>query len=365
MPRFKTRTAKTRTAKTKAARVPQAIAPEPCLPGTTGAVGIDVSKANFHVCYLAGPKARPQTGVFSSDAQGHTKFLRWLDRVGASKSVHICLEETGCYGRALGAFLHEAGHHVSIVNAALIKNFGASLNLRTKTDAVDARLIAQYTVERVPARWAPLAPAHQALRDATRRREQVMGLITQEKNHLEASPSEAVSRHIGRTIELLEGELRAIKALMDEIVESDPQLKHNATLLDSIPGIAELTATLLLAELPPLDSFQSARQLCAYAGLTPRQRKSGTSVNGKSRLCKQGRGGLRRLLFMPAMSLMGSKSGPLRKFADQLLAASKTPACVVGALMRKLMALAFAILRSGVAFDPNYHRTLALASTRK
>lgn len=132
----------TRVAPSQQTIAMQTIAPEPCLPGTTGAVGIDVSKKNFHACYLAHAKARAQTGVFSSDADGHTKFLRWLDRVGARKSVHLCLEETGCYGRALGAFLHEAGHHVSIVNAALIKNFGRSLNLRTKTDAVDAKLIA-------------------------------------------------------------------------------------------------------------------------------------------------------------------------------------------------------------------------------
>lgn len=350
---------KAKPAEAKSAPAKPLIAPEPCLPGTTGAVGIDVSKASFHVCYLADSKARPQTGFFKTDDEGHAKFLKWLDRVGTAQSLHICLEETGCYGRALGDFLHKAGHHVSLVNAALIKSYGRSLNLRTKNDHVDARLIAGYTLERVPQRWQPLAPQHQALRDAARRRDQLMGLILQEKNHLEASLSPDITGSINETITALKSQLSAIEKRMDEIIAADPGLKHNADLLDSIPGIAKITARLLLAELPPLDSFTTARQLSAYAGLTPREHQSGTSVNGRPRLCKQGRGGLRKLFFMPAVSLMGSKSGPLRRFADRLLGAAKKRACVVGALMRKLSALVFAILRSGKPFDPNYIRPAA------
>ena len=341
------------------------IAPEPCLPGTAGAVGIDVSKANFHACYLADSKARPQTGVFTADPAGHAKFLLWLDRVGTRQSLHLCLEETGCYGRALAAFLHQAGHHVSIVNAALIKNYGRSLNLRTKNDRVDAQLIAGYTLERIPDRWQPLEPQHQALRDTARRRDQLMGLILQEKNHLEASPSPVIRDHIQQSITALQAQLTALDTHMDTLIAADPQLQRNATLLTSIPGIGKLTAKLLLAELPPLDSFTTARQLSAYAGLTPREHQSGTSVHGRTRLCKQGRAGLRKLFFMPALCLMGRKTGPLYSFIDRLLHAAKKPACVIGALMRKLSTLVFAILRSGKPFDPNYARTMALQTASK
>jgi transposase len=341
------------------------IAPEPCLPGTTGAVGIDVSKANFHACYLAHSQARPETGVFNSDKAGHAKFLAWLDRVGAGQSLHLCLEETGCYGRALAAFLHESGHHVSIVNAALIKSYGKSLSVRTKNDHIDAWLIATYTLDRTPDRWKPLEPQHQAMRDAARRRQQVMGLLLQEKNHLESTPAGPMRDHIQQTISSLQALLTKLEAHMDTLIEGDAQLKRNAALLVSIPGIGKLTAKMLLAELPPLDSFTHARQLSAYAGLTCRQHQSGTSVKERPRLCKQGRSGLRKLFFMPAVSLMGSKQGPLRQFANRLLGAAKKPACVVGALMRKLSALVFAILRSGKPFDPNYSNTLATQAAAK
>lgn len=353
-----------RRSKIKPAAKPP-IAPEPCLPGTAGAVGIDVSKSTFHACYLADSKARPKTGVFTADPPGHAKFLLWLDRVGTRQSLHLCLEETGCYGRALAAFLHQAGHHVSVINAALIKNYGRSLNLRTKTDRVDAQLIAGYTLERIPARWQPLEPQHQALRDAARRRQQLMGLLLQEKNHLEACPSPAIRESIQQTIDALQAQRAAIETHMKALIAADPQLKHNAALLVSIPGIGSLTAMLLLAELPPLDSFTTARSLSAYAGLTPREYQSGTSVNGRTRLCKQGRAGLRTLFFMPALSLMGRKTGPLYHFADRLLKAAKKPACVIGALMRKLSTIVFAILRSGQPFDPNYARSIALQTATK
>lgn len=354
--------AKTPLKKSVVKPVHKRIAPQPALPGLSGAVGIDVSKTKFNACYLADSKARAQNAVFSADAQGHAKFLIWLDRVGSGQSLHLCLEETGCYGRALAAFLHQAGHHLSVVNAALIKNYGRSLNLRTKNDVVDAKLIAQYTLERAPRGWAPLAPAHQALRDAARRREQLLQLILKERNHLEASPSQQMSELIRGNIEQLESQRAQIEALMASLVAGDAQLARNAELLDSIPGIAKLSAMLLLAELPALDSFENARQLCAYAGLTPRENQSGSSLQGRPRLCKQGRGSLRKLLFMPAVSLMSSKSGPLRQFAHRLLKAAKKPACVVGALMRKLTALVFAILRSGKPFDPNYARSLAISA---
>lgn len=164
-------------------------------------------------------------------------------------------------------------------------------------------------------------------------------------------------QNIAATLKLLEGQLKEIEAWIEKLIVEDAQLSRNRELLMSIPGIGKTSATRLLAELPEIDSFQSARQMCAYAGLTPRERKSGTSVNGRSRMCKQGRAGLRELMFMPALSLMRATEGPLARFAQRLVEASKKHVCVVGALMRKLMGLAFAILRSGKPYDPHYRST--------
>ncbi len=336
------------------------IAPKPSLPGLTGVVGIDVSKGKFDACFLLDATSRPQHGTFTSNARGHAKFLLWLDRVAGTHSVHLCLEETGCYGQALGKLLHDAGHHVSLVNPTLIKRYAESLNVRTKNDRADAQIIAQYTLERTPARWTPLPPQHQMLRDLHRRREQLQTMLLQERNHLEASLSEPLTTAIMQMIDHLKGRITEVETQLSEVIASDATLQQNVKLLVSIPGIGERTAQSLLAEMPPLDSFESARALCAYAGLTPREKKSGSSVNGRTRLCKQGRGTLRKMMFMPALSVIRSKAkNHLRSFVERLQVDQKKKMCIVGAVMRKLVALAFGILRSGQPFEANYARTQA------
>lgn len=333
-----------------------AIAPEPTLPGLASIVGLDIAKAKFDACFLPADQRKSTFGTFTNDSAGFAKLLQWIERLDQGQSVSFCMEETGIYSRALATFLHQCGHHVSVVNPALIKAFGRSLNLRSKTDRVDAHLIAAYARERRPACWKPLPPQHQKLRELSRRREQVMAALVAERNHREACASETVRPLIDAAIKGLKAQIATIDRLMDELITGDAILQHNRRLLESVPGIGRLSAMLLLAELPPLDCFQSARALCAYAGLTPRHEQSGSSVNRKAHLCKQGRGGLRRLLFMPAVSLFSTKSGPLKEFATRLLANAKSKMCVVGALMRKLLSLCFAILRSGKPFDPNFHR---------
>ena len=135
--------------------------------------------------------------------------------------------------------------------------------------------------------------------------------------------------------------------------DGHPDLKRRRDLLTSIPGIGEATAGSILSEIPHLDRFQSAKAVAAFAGLSPRERRSGTSIHGHPRLCKTGNSRVRKALYMPAMVAL--RFNPtLRLFADRLLAAGKHKRLVIGAVMRKLLVLAYGILRSGKRFDANY-----------
>jgi transposase len=132
-----------------------------------------------------------------------------------------------------------------------------------------------------------------------------------------------------------------------------PDLKRRRDLLTSIPGIGEATAVSILSEIPHLDRFQSAKAVAAFARLSPRERRSGTSIHGRTRLCKTGNARVRKALYMPAMVAL--RFNPtLRVFADRLAAGGKHKRLIIGAVMRKLLVLAYGILRNGVAFDANY-----------
>jgi transposase len=127
-------------------------------------------------------------------------------------------------------------------------------------------------------------------------------------------------------------------------------------LLVSIPGIGAQTAAVLLSEIGRIEDYQNARQLAAHAGLTPCERSSGTSVHGKTRLSCTGNSRLRKALYMPAVVSM--RHNPLLKaFSERLLDRGKAKMQAIGAIMRKLVHLAFGILKSQQPFDPNYSLT--------
>ncbi len=133
-------------------------------------------------------------------------------------------------------------------------------------------------------------------------------------------------------------------------------LKAQSELLDSIPGIAETTAALLLAEITDIKQYRSARQVAAYAGLVPRERQSGSSVRGRTRLSKIGNARLRRALYFPAITAL--RCSPFfQRWAEGLQQRGKSKMSVIGAAMRKLVHLAYGVLKTGKPFDPQWAKS--------
>ncbi len=121
----------------------------------------------------------------------------------------------------------------------------------------------------------------------------------------------------------------------------------------SIPGVGELTAARMLAEIGDFRAFETSRQLTAYAGLNPRQYQSGSTIHRKSRISKTGNTNLRYALYMPA--LVAYRYNPLIKsFCKRLLENDKSKMVVICAAMRKLLVLAYGVIKSNKPFDPNY-----------
>ena len=158
---------------------------------------------------------------------------------------------------------------------------------------------------------------------------------------------------IREVIATLDDQIAQVERQIRQHFDDHPDLKRKRDLLTSIPGIGETTAGSVLAEIPHLDRFESAKAVAAYAGLSPRQRRSGTSIHGRPRLCKTGNSRLRKALYMPA--IVALRFNPvLRLFAERLGAAGKHKRLIIGAVMRKLLVLAYGVLRSGKRFDANY-----------
>jgi len=319
-------------------------------------LGIDISKEHFDVALLnpdaAGKDDKAHHQRFANEPVGFEALAAWLERQGVTSSLHACMEATGTYFEALALFLHERGHLVSVVNPSATSAFAKSQLSRTKTDKVDAALIARFCRTQRPAGWVPAAVELRELQALVRRLEALEQMLRMEANRLAAGVSSAsVRTSLEEHIRYLEEQMKCTRQLIHEHIQRHPSLKQQSDLLTSIPGIAEATAAALLAELSDMQHFGEARQVAAFAGLVPRIRQSGKSVGKYAGLSKIGSGRIRKTLFFPAMVAM--RFNPcVRALAERLREKGKAKMLIVGAAMRKLLCIAYGVLKSAQPFDP-------------
>lgn len=326
---------------------------------TTTYLGIDVSKDKLDVALGTNQTARKHMQC-NNDLAGFQHILKWAEGI-EPRNVHVCLEATGQYSEPVATFLYQHGYRVSLVNPVCVKNHARSQLRRNKTDKLDAGLIADYCEVRHPGLWRPLSEENKALKALSRRLEDLKELRQQEGNRLHAgATNETVLRSIHATIAFFDQQIKDLEGEIKTLIKKSEELKRNWDLLCTIKGIGKRTATVILAEVPDVTEFGSARQLAAYVGLTPEIQDSGSSIHKKAHMSKKGNAALRKALYMPAV--VAKNWNPIiRAFCERLLAAGKCKMVVIGAAMRKLIHIAFGVLKSGRPFDPNYLSKIQVA----
>jgi len=347
------------------------------------ALGIDISKADFHVALVPadGNANAPVVAraTFPNNAKGFGKLNSWLK--GCSKTLlrgtpkgsvtlqyHACMEASGHYGNKLAFHLHAlfAGtpHSVSVVRGQLPKAFMQSIGQRSKTDKQDSIGIARYCAAQTPEPWRPPTPEEQELKALTRYRDELKTNVNQETNRLDGA-NNIVKKEMKKHIAYLEKAIKGLDTEINALLKKSEAFQAPLQLLLSIPSIGPVAAAHILAEIPDINNFDTAAQLVAYAGLNPTQHDSGSSVHKKSRISKQGNVHLRTALFMPGLVAMQGCNPALNPLIERLIAAGRPHMVIVGAAMRKLLHIVFGVLKSGKPFDRNYaqnHLQLALTT---
>lgn len=314
-------------------------------------VGIDVAKSKLDVA-LRLPSGKWRNKVVPNNPQGFALLIDWLGRQGGA-SAHVCMEATGVYWERLAEHLSDAGFAVSVVNPARIKAHAGASGVRTKTDVVDAKVIGDFCLRHVPDVWQAPSPAVRTLRALVARRDALVALRTEESNRLEVA-HESVRHSIQTVLDHLQVQITQIEKQIKQDIDDDPTLREQRDLLASIPGLGKVTVPTLLSRYGGVLRFDKAKQAVAYAGLDVSHHESGDSVRGRSQLSKAGPSKLRRALYMPAVVCMTQTSWG-KTFTARLLAAGKPKKLILGALMRKLVEMAYAILKSGKPFNPAMH----------
>lgn len=309
-------------------------------------LGIDIAKLKIDVFLRFENKSLAKQ--FANSPAGFKLLAAWLKSLQI-REVHACLEATGTYGAAVADFLHHQGHQVSVVNPLRIKGYAKSKLQRNKTDKADARLIAEFCLTQNPVRWFPPKPETIELQALVRRIESLEEMLQMEKNRLEVSPAKT-KPSIKRMIKTFENEIKTLRKSIKEHIDNHPDLKEQDKLLQTIPGIGEKTSALLLGEIE-FGRYDSAREVAALAGVTPQKAESGTSLK-QTKLSKLGNGRIRKGLYFPAI-VARQHNQTIKEFASRLEKNGKASMQIVCASMRKLLHIAFGVLKHKQPFNPN------------
>ena len=297
-------------------------------------IGIDIAKDTINISVLpSGDNWRVGTTP--------AELSETVDRLVALKPTNIVMEATGGYETRLAALLATTGLPVAVVNPRQVRDFGRALGILAKTDAIDAHLIALFAEKVQPeCRPIPTDDEH-ALKELLIRRRQLVDMRTAELNRQQQTNSQQVYNSITQLIDFINHDLDTIEHEIDKRIKASPVWRAKEKLLQSVPGIGKVTASMLIVALPELGQL-NRRQIASLVGLAPMNRDSGT-FRGR-RMITGGRASIRSGLYMPILSAV--RFNPqIKQFYDRLIDAGKLEKVALTASMRKLLTMLNAIVR--------------------
>lgn len=325
-------------------------------------MGIDISKDKLDTCIMSVDSDFNQkivsTRSFDNSPSGISALIEYWNK----KSSHVAnrvmiMEPTGIYHENLAYKAHSCGLIVCIELANRIAHFIKSLNIKTKTDKSDSIAIARYGAQNNVKSWSPCSKNELKLKHLTRFRDSVLKSLISAKNREHAyaiahETDEYILDSVRREIQFYEQQKADIDKKIQDLIKSDKVLSHKVNILMSIPGIGIVTTATVIAETGGFQTFDSIRSLVSYAGLDVAHKESGGSSK-KPQISKRGNAKLRKVLFMPSMSV-STKADTISPVYERICENKKIKMKGLIAVMRKTLVLMYTLWKSEEMYDPNY-----------
>jgi len=320
-------------------------------------IGIDIAKDDFKVCFsaMSGNFRIKILGsrTFSNNFKGFNEFLIWIkSKCKTSENLHFTMEATGVYYESLAYFLWKIpDFKIQVVLPNKVKHYAKSLDFKSKTDKIDAQILARFGLERALQVWQPISENLLELKQLTRERDMLIRHKTAVANQLHAAEHQGKvnKKIIVRTrkhIVLLDKQVKEIEKEIKTIVNEDDKLKKKFAYLQSIPGVSTLTIATVVAETNGFETFTNIKQLISYAGLDVRIVESG-KWKGESHISKRGNSHIRKALYMPSLSrVCYDKSA--KQFYENLKERKGQDKSMVAlvAVQRKMLGLMFSLWKN-------------------
>jgi transposase len=322
--------------------------------------GIDVAKDELVVClgriYEDFSTELYAHKVFLNTPKGFESLVKWVEKSGPVG--RFVMEATGVYFEGLAYYLSDNGYEVSVVLPNKIVNYFRTLSVKTITDKTASEAIAQFGLERNLDKWEAPKGIYRKLRQLTRERGQVVETRTVAKNQLHAETSEAYPNatsiaRIKKHIVFLNKQEIEIKAELNDLLKTDPEMRAILTILCSLPGIGVLTAATVLAETNGFNLIRNKRQLTSYAGLDVIEKQSGISVKGKPKISKKGNRYLRKAMHLPALAAI-RHDNRFKGIFIRLVSKHGIKMKAAVAVQRKLLEMMYILFKSQTTYDKNF-----------
>lgn len=319
-------------------------------------IGIDVSKNKLDVAWLRDAATNKiKTRVFKNAHTAYPGLVDWLTQhtKESPEQLHVAMEATGIYHEPLAYWLHQLGVTVHVLNPQPVHEYAKSYGTRSKTDKKDSVILARFCHERRPRVWEPEPEEVRELKRLTGRLETLKEDIQREENRQEKAEFNRdlrATESIRQVLQALNAEKRRLEEAVNDHLDRHDNLKRDRALLSTIPGIGDVVSLQLIIGLNG-HQFGSARQVGAFFGLVPVMKESGTSVKIQPRMSKAGSGEMRRKLYMAAVTAV-QYNPDIRALYERLIRRGKARMAAIGAAMRKLVHIAYGVLKHQTEYRP-------------
>jgi transposase len=326
-------------------------------------IGIDISKDSFVAC-IAFQKSDLSvqflsTKKFDNTPDGYEKLQVWISSfIDPLLSVSLTMEATGVYYENLAYYLFEKKMTVNVLLAKQVKHYTLSLNVKTKTDKSDAKVIAQIGLERKLRAWSPSSSMLREIKLLVREREDLIDENKIVRNQLHAinhsnTPPKNIIERLTKRIDFINQQLLEIEQEIKAIVKTDPVLNEKINNVCTIKGVGFITAIIVVAETNGFALTSNQRQLVSYSGYDIVKNQSGTSLNGKTKISKKGNKRIRKALYFPAIT---ASQHDAKHKAIYTRISEKTTIKMKGAvaIQRRLLVLIYTIYTKNVPYNENY-----------
>ena len=329
-------------------------------------VGVDIGKDEFYACYKVQKSDHSMvikgTKSFDNTLSGLREFYSWCEIRNKTPEIKLVfvMEATGVYYEELAYFLHYKKQLVSVQLAQKVKYFAKSCNLKTKTDKVDSKMIANYGIEKnlnESDLWTPPSQEFKTIRDLAREHTRLKNFQRAAKSQLHAlnythSPNNEVYRLKLEQLDFYEAQIKEVEKEIQRLVKDDNRLSTKIKNIETVKGLGFMTIIKIIAETNGFLLFKNIRQLVSYSGLDVVQNESGT-FKGKTKISKKGNVRVRSALYMPAMTA-SRYNKTLKIFYERVNENRTIKRQGLIAVMRKLLIIIYTLWKTDKKYIENY-----------